>query len=60
MTKKEAGEKGGETRLERLRRDASEQVKMYRRAMIFKNKRVRWYVMIFAGPKCVCCELVPE
>jgi hypothetical protein len=60
MTKKEAGEKGGETRLERLRRDASEQVKMYRRAMIFKNKRVRGYVMIFAGPKCVCCELVPE
>lgn len=41
MTKTEAGEKGGETQLERLRRDASEQVKMYRRAMIFKNKRVR-------------------
>ena len=46
-----------EKSLESIKKNAAKQVLLYRSASEFRDKEVKAYIMIFEGPKCVCCEL---
>ena len=46
-----------EKSLESIKKNAAKQVLLYRSAREFRDKEVKAYIMIFEGPKCVCCEL---
>ena len=46
-----------EKSLESIKKQAAKQVLLYRSASEFRDKEVKAYIMIFEGPKCVCCEL---
>ncbi|MDY6419173.1 MAG: AAA family ATPase [Succinivibrio dextrinosolvens] len=57
LTKTEASDKNKETSIKKLIKDASDQVLQYRESLDFKDKNVKAYAMVFAGPECVYCEL---
>lgn len=57
LTKTEASDKNKETTIKKLIKDASDQVLQYRESLDFKDKNVKAYAMVFAGPECVYCEL---
>lgn len=57
LTKSELSEKSHKTTLQRLIKDASEQVVEYKTAIEFKDKNVKAFVMIFAGPDCIYSEI---
>ena len=44
-----------ESKIENLKKEATEQVRMYRTALEFRDKPVKAYAMIFAGSECVYC-----
>ena len=56
LTKTEASGKGNDSKLQKLIKDATEEVLEYKSALDFKDKNVKAYVMIFAGPDCIYCE----
>ena len=45
-----------EPRIRSLAKEASNQVLEYSTAMEFRNKKVKAYAMVFAGPECVYCQ----
>ena len=57
LTKTEASDKNKENSIKKLIKDASDQVLQYRESLDFKDKNVKAYAMVFAGPECVYCEL---
>ena len=57
ITKTEASGKGNEAKLQKLIKDATEEVLEYRSALDFREKKVKAFVMVFAGPDCVYCKL---
>ena len=57
LTKTEASDKNKETSIKKLIKDASDQVLQYRESLDFKDKNIKAYAMVFAGPECVYCEL---
>ena len=56
LNKTEARDKNGDSTLKNTIKDASEQVLTYRSALNFKDKNVKAYVMVFAGPDCIYCK----
>ncbi len=44
-----------ESKIENLKKEATEQVRMYKTAQEFRDKPVKAYAMIFAGSECVYC-----
>lgn len=44
-----------EAKLETLKKEAVEQVNIYKTAIEFKDKPVKAYAMVFAGSECVYC-----
>ena len=56
LTKTENSEKGNEAKLKQLIQEASAEVLKYQSALNFKDKNVKSFVMVFAGPDCVCCQ----
>ena len=50
-SKKEATE----AKVASLKKEATEQVQMYKTAIEFRDKTVKAYAMIFAGSECVYC-----
>ena len=57
LTRTEASAKDNENNLKQLISKASLQVSEYKNAMDFKDKDVKAYVMIFAGPECIYCKM---
>ena len=57
ITKTETSGKDNEAKLQKLIKDATEEVLEYRSALDFKEKKVKSFVMVFAGPDCVYCKL---
>lgn len=57
LTKTQVAAKDNESSLQKLIKEASEQVLEYKEAIDFKEKNVKAYVMIFAGPDCIYCKL---
>ena len=49
--------KYSEAKLQSLVEEASSQVLRYKSSVDFKNKRVKAYVMVFSGPRCVHCAM---
>ena len=56
LTKTENSEKGNEVKLQQLIQEASAEVLKYKSALNFKDKNVKAFVMVFAGPDCVYCQ----
>ena len=56
LSKTEAADKSNENSVKRLIKDASEQVLRYQSALDFKGRKVKAYVMVFAGPDCIYCQ----
>ena len=56
LTKTDASSKDGEKKLRSLISTASEEVLRYKSAYDFKDRRVKAYVMVFAGPDCIYCQ----
>ena len=56
LNKTEASDKSGESSLKNAIMDAKEQVLKYKSALDFKDKNVKAYAMVFAGPDCVYCQ----
>ncbi|MBQ8706537.1 MAG: AAA family ATPase [Succinivibrionaceae bacterium] len=44
-----------DSKIESLKKEATEQARSYRSALEFKGRRIKAYAMIFSGPECVCC-----
>ena len=60
LTKTEASDvkdKNQGSSFTKLVKEASAQVLEYKSAMDFKDRNVKAYVMVFAGPACVYCKL---
>ena len=57
LTKTQVAAKDNESSLQKLKKDASEQVLEYKEAIDFKEKNVKAYLMIFAGSDCIYCKL---
>ena len=57
LTKTEASDKNKENSIKKLIKDASDQVLEYRASSDFKDRNVKAYAMVFAGPECIYCEL---
>jgi hypothetical protein len=57
MTKTEGADKSYESTLKKLLEKASCEVLEYKSALNFKDKNVKAYVMVFAGPDCVYCKI---
>ena len=57
MTKTEGADKSYESTLKKLIEKASCEVLEYKSALNFKDKNVKAYVMVFAGPDCVYCKI---
>ena len=57
LTKTATSAKGYKQNLEKLINDAAQQVSEYKTAIEFQNKNIKAYVMIFAGPECVYCQM---
>ena len=58
LTKTQATAKDHKTNLQKLISEASKQVLEYRESFDFNGKNVKAYVMIFAGPDCIYCEML--
>ena len=56
ITKTEGADKSNESTLKKLLEKASCEVLEYKSALNFKDKNVKAYVMVFAGPDCVYCK----
>ena len=56
LTKTESSGKDSESSMNRLIKDASEEVLGYKSAIDFKGRNVKAYVMVFSGPNCIYCR----
>ena len=56
LTKTEARDKNSDSVLQRLVNKATEELTAYKSAIEFKDKNVKAYAMVFAGPDCIYCK----
>lgn len=50
-----AKNKATESKIEELKKEATEQVNNYKTALEFRDKLVKAYAMVFVGSECVYC-----